>query len=256
MGDFGIKVSQPGKDVQDSGDQDMLFSSAWPTPKIIFQGRFPVTKLYGSLYDTYQLIEHNLGYVPMFLDYTISDETYILRESRLSADKNFIYYFHDPLNTNDIGVLVFDTDITKNFEAPNINLGSSSSTGVDKDFGIKYSKEGKDYTSDDLRDFLIHSSTRTPLIHAVSHGPPNGSGVAPGVKNFNYTHNLPYNPMFLGYLKDGGVSRYYLVNNTSFLTFTTADKDTLTVTGLQGDDALASIVVFKDPFQIDEEIII
>lgn len=251
---IGIKVSQAGKDVEDAGDSELMFSSSWPIPKILFQGRI---RSYTTV-NPQPIINHNLGYVPMFIPYDSNDTIVEIFREIISVDKNNIYYSSPGgiPGAFDIGLYIFDVDIEKNFQAPNIDTGTSSSTGVDRNFGIKLSKIGKDFDSDDLRDFIIHSSTRTPMIHAVSNGAPNDTGSVPNTfGNYVYEHTLPYDPLFLAYARSVAVpGAYTLVNN--FADLITNGK-IITIKDLTlANDPRASIVVLKDPFQINDPVVL
>lgn len=254
--DFGIKISQPGKDVQDSGDAELLFSSSWPVPKIVFQG-----ELNGSVDfaggTTVTVIKHPFGYVPMFIPYQVISGEFHLFRAIISADNKNIYYTSPgPIGGFGLvrfGLFIFDVDIEKNFEAPVVNTGTSSSAGVDRNFGIKLSKEGKDTDSTDLRDFIIHSSTRSPLLHAVSSGYAKEPGSSGLLVSYSYKHTLPYTPMFLAYAQNIAVDgAYTLINNFAGLS---SIKDVITIEDLAvSTNPKASIVVLKDPFIINDMI--
>lgn len=253
MADFGIKVSQPGKDVQDSGDMDMLFSSAWPTPKILFNGRIRANIGFSPTI----IVTHNLGYVPMFLPYVTKNgrNTSIFREI-LSADDKYIYYnapggpgTSGPI---DIGLYIFDINIEVPYKAPEIDVGSSSSTGIDTDFGIKMTKKNKDISSSTLKDFILHSSTRSPLIHEVVAASLPDKAL-PASTTYTHTHSLPYSPMFLAYiqvLSTDGALRYNFANNFAGVV---ASGSTIALTGdlYTAGIPKVSIVILKDPFILD-----
>ena len=255
--DFGIKASQAGKDIEEAGDSELIFSSSWPLPKILFQGRIKNTVFIDTAVDNSAvLVNHDLGYVPMFFAWTASDTTFSIFRQIVSADNENIYVSAAGGGagsfTFDIGLFIFDIDIEKNYTAPNIDLGTSSNVGTDKDFGIKLSKPNKDMSSDDPRDFILHSATRSPLIHAVINGKPDAND------KFQYTHDLPYNPMFLAYSRGRVSATSPIVNayqlNTSFAGITT-DKQTITLTSAAATrNPKLSLVILKDPFQIDTEI--
>src|SRR3990167_8355684 len=62
MTDYGIKISQPGKDVFTANPEELVFSSKYKTLKISSRGS-------GTLTDSARTatIPHGLGYVPFFL---------------------------------------------------------------------------------------------------------------------------------------------------------------------------------------------
>lgn len=262
--DFGIKVSQPGKDAPDAGDQDLLSSSSWPNPKIIFNGRITATteEIVQPTVSWGKVLKHNLGYVPFFIHYIPNDQfdavqgTFIFR-NLISADKNNIYIGATSGGAAqlpfDVGLIVFAIDIEKNFKTPSIDVGSSSTSRGDENFGMRLTKQKKDIDSNDLRDYLIHSRTRSPMIHEVINGFPTES--ASLGKDFVYGHDLPYDPMFFAYIQPGpGRSlappyAYGLVNG--FAGVSTSGK-TIRINQQAGAGYKVSLIVLKDPFIIDD----
>lgn len=260
--DYGVKVTQQGVDAHSSGDSDLLFTSSWPTPKILFQG---IIKTFIPNGVTTGIIKHGLGYVPMFIPYgsgyasaTSDGKRIDLFRQIVSADTEYIYYSvpgqggnPPPTTYLEIGIIIFDVDITSNFKAKNINVGKSSRTGIDRDFGIKLSKEGASTDSTRLDDYIFHSSTRSLLLHEVFTGPPNSarSGTPdPAFGDFVYSHDLPYNPLFLAYATGFDPGVYFLANNFSGLVTIGSE---IRLENLSVTDDRASIIVFKDPFEID-----
>lgn len=271
-GDIGIKVSQEGKDAQDSGDQDLLFSSSWPNLKIIFNGRIKATtlELVQSGVSSGVVMKHNLGFVPFFIVYGIQepsdfgststkDEYRLKMDLPISADKTNIYISYPTggpsVASVDIGLIIFDLNIEENFKAPSINTGTSSGARGGGDVGIKVSKENKDVSSKDLRDFVIHSRTRSPMVHEVFNVVPTESGSTASLKDFVYTHDLPYNPMFFIY---GQASGFILAPNDAYAFITSPYRLTTSQKTITLEDWVAgkrvSIVVLKDPFIVDDNI--
>lgn len=250
MGDFGIKLTQSGHDVQGAGDQELLFSSSWPVLPVVYNGKFTGLTSDNPLV----LLTHNLGFVPAFMAYT-PGSTYTVGGANVSADKKNIYWSPggggQPPFAVSIAIKVFNIDIEKNFLAPQIRTSTSAQAHGDENFGVKFSKETKDVYSNDLRDFLIHSSTRGPMIHAVANGLGNAPGSIGNTMNFNYAHDLPYNPLFLTYMQSSSLTSYFLV---STFAATQTSGNNISIVGMPAGSR-ASIVVFKDPFQISDNII-
>lgn len=242
--DFGIKLAQPGHDVTTAGDQELLFSSSWPVLKIIYEGVFSGLSSDNPLI----LVSHNLGYVPAFVAY-LPGSTYVLGGVNVSADTKNIYWHPGgggkaPF-TVQVAIIVFDLNIEQNFVAPQIQVSTSAQAHGDDNFGIKLTKEGKDISSSDLRDYIIHSSSRGPMVHAVVNGLGNAKGPVGTTKNFVYTHDLPYNPMFFAYMQVSD-DKYFLVS--TFAAIKTSGNQ-ISIIAINSDKK-ASIVVLKDPFQI------
>lgn len=263
--DFGIKASLPGKDVNDAGDSDLLSSSSWPTLKMytsVFRPTTNSTEIGANGLPI--LYKHNLGFVPAIIPFgnavgngqgNNATQLYAdLNRQNLAIDKYNVYYIPPggPAGTPDMGLSIFYLDIEKSFEAKNINTGTSSNIAIDNNYGIKMTKENADIDSNDLRDFIIHSSTRSPLVHAVVPGIATGDSI---FKSFSYTHTLPYDPIFFAYTEvvySGSLIEncYTLINGYGGLG--TSNK-TITIT--VGTQSRTSFVILKDPFSIDDNVI-
>lgn len=252
MGSEGIKLTQTGHDVKTAGDADLIFSSSWPNLKIVFQGKFEFSASKSPL----TLLKHNLGYVPAFIAYTINaDGTYEIFREIVSADTKNIYWAAGggaqiPFRVA-VALIVFELDIEKNFKSPQVNLGNSSTSSTSRDIGIKLTKETKDTSSNDLRDYLIHSATRAPMVHSVTNQLAVEPGEGFGFKDSTLILDLPYNPIFFGYVQNVGgfiTGEYTLVNN--FAGIVATDKIIRFTLVPQGSKI--SLVVLKDPFNIDD----
>lgn len=234
----GIKISQPGNDV-DSGDVNLLFNSAWPTLRVITSKELRV------LGETLTTIPHNLNFTPMILTWGPTGGFLNMPRQNIFVDSQSVYWSHpgNGSQLDDTSIMVFDIDIEKEYLAPKVNLSTSSSASSQSSVGIRFTKPDKDVSSKDLRDYIIHSSTRSPMLHAV----------IPMAGNGSYTHDLPYNPIFLVFgqttVTGAPGTPYALLNN--FAGVTTNDK-TITITGATGK---VSIVILKDPFYLDSNIV-
>ena len=229
----GIKISQPGNDV-DSGDVNLLFNSAWPTLRVITAKELKV------LGETLTTIPHNLGFVPMFIGWSPLNGFLNMPRQNISIDSNNLYWSHpgNGSQLDDTSIMVFDLDIEKEYLAPKINLSTSSSASAENSVGLRFTKPDKDVSSKDLRDYIIHSSTRSPMVHAVI-----------PMSNGSYTHDLPYNPIFLVFGQSSIGGAYTLLNNFAGVT---TSGSTISITGITGK---ASIVILKDPFYLDSNIV-
>lgn len=79
-GDYGFKVSNPGKDVLTAKEYEMEYSSKYKAiqyyPNHILTSSLTLPEMWASPYDTYEQeatyvdFNHNLGYPPMFLVYS------------------------------------------------------------------------------------------------------------------------------------------------------------------------------------------
>ena len=265
---MGIKLSQLGQDVNGAADQDLVFSSSYPYTKIVARGKITLNS------PTSQIIyKHNLGYVPGFLIYLISTSNgYFGRENSLlngstlqdgeiRMNENQLEYITTNTFSNDnwtIYYIIFDFDITENYKSPKIKTSSILSTNLNNNFGIKVLRNDKtNINSSDIRDFSIHSGTRTPLINKITYSNKLETDET-GAYQLSQTIDLDYYPMFIvytsynqfkpSYISDDlvnkwiyisggyGGSEYATINNGKIIYATT------------GEYINASIVSFKDPF--------
>jgi len=82
MGDFGIRVSQLGIDVNTAGTKDLLMDTSYPLLKVKLSGSGSLSiSDGGSDSDT---ITHNLGYIPRILVYGQSYSLGVGKESKYS----------------------------------------------------------------------------------------------------------------------------------------------------------------------------
>lgn len=257
INDYGIKVGFPGVDVKTAPDHQLLYNSSWPTLSIhaspqISQDYGPTT----SQGSTNAIYRHGLGYVPLFIPYAMSDFTFggvpqyleMGARQNIMADNQNIYFaggFHTLGTTLNTAIMIFPIDIETAFLAPNIKTTLAGQIVVDRNYGIKATKQGKDYSSTDLRDFTIHSSTRGPLLHAVAPGTANSSGI------YTYAHNLTYNPIFMAYQQVLGEPHKYVAIN-GYAGVSTAGS-TITLRTTAGYNC--SIVVLKDPVDPGDNVI-
>jgi hypothetical protein len=244
MGDFGAKLSQAGYDVNSAGNQDLLFSSSFPTLKEEKTGTYT-----GVNTNTDVLIyEHNLGYVPFFLvqinkgsgSEMISDNTWFVDENKL--------YTRDATNYK-YRWTIYRLPLYQDFFSDSDQQASISQNAISKDFGMKFAKEGKDLSSTDLRDFTIHSRGRTPLIHAVS-----TKDWHTGDTRHELKHILSYVPLAFGFTQSGVTSfppfgkTYQVFPNPQANPGIGRTNDTVFIGSDPTTSTKTSIVILKDPF--------
>lgn len=126
MTDYGIKISKPGVDVKTADPHELVFSSAFKTPKIHDRGSGTLTHSSRTV-----TIPHNLGYPPFFLIHTQLDQSVAL--SGLVGDNTD--YFISPFR---IGTAVDlweseDThDIIAWVDSTNLYVKAKDNVGVDR----------------------------------------------------------------------------------------------------------------------------
>lgn len=251
-----VKLAQQGYDVNTAGDENLIYSSKWPLLKIYKQGSFVIS----SVTQTFVIAEHDLGFAPMFWFFANTDVSSwagltISRDTRseffgpigdgaLAIDSTKLTYtassFPFTSGPSEIYYYIFAIDLTKQFDAPIINVGGLQSGRRGRVF--KIAKEGKDISSDNLEDFVIHSDARSPLIHSVNPGVVRGG-------RFAVYHNLGYNPMFFIYSKSG-TGYTMLATSSGGSTSTSVDKEKIEFSE-SSDGRELTIVVLKDPFNIE-----
>lgn len=261
MGDWGIKLSLPGADVRTAPDSSLIFSSSWPNLKIATNVFIPTASA-TFVNGVSPVYKHNLGFVPLFVPYgnnpgitggqgnTGVQQVANISRQNISADNQSIYFIDTGGATGypDIGLYVYYVDIEKPYTAPVVNVGSSTTIARSSDWGIKASKPNKNINSTDMRDFTIHSSSRAPMLHAVAPGITQASG---SNFAFSYTHDLDYTPIFFAYVQVPSANNTYALFNGYSGLSTNGNTITLTTSAVQK----CSIVILKDPFSINDNII-
>jgi len=74
MAKWGIKVSQPNKDVKTCADKDLVFSTNWNTPKIIERGNTTLTV--ANYTEGEVTINHNYGWVGVLVYIDLAPNKY------------------------------------------------------------------------------------------------------------------------------------------------------------------------------------
>lgn len=263
MSDIGIKVSLLGYDAKTAADHNLGFSSSWPLLKLHMSGTTSITDL-----ATEQLIvDHGLGYPPIFIYGSINSLNSVpvsasgdyaeLFEmpTQFSISDTSLYYdgFYSGSQPVEIFYRIYRYDLTTNFTAPSSATSGSNQTDVNNDYTIRVSKEGKSVDSTDLRDFAIHSDTRSPMIHQSVYGdlvPTTDSIAGYEVKA---THNLRYKPFFLSYYIDPTTQRWKRVPTGTGGAIGAFVNDTSVKIGFASSSYgnAGSVIVFKDPFDRD-----
>lgn len=211
---FGVKVSLPGFNAETAADQDLYFNSSWPLLKIDedLSGTMTIT---GTASDQ---VTHNLGYPPFVLVWATSTHAnptfndslnlYCI-DSINSTTVSFRNYTNGQLSAGDkIRYYIFRNPLNVNFLAPNIQLAQTKQGTNKQDFGLKFAKPNKNTSSTDLRDYTIHSGTKSLQVHQVAYGPlasypVQGGGTGWG---FRYITDLPYRPVHFGFYSSDNIN--------------------------------------------------
>jgi len=251
--DYGIKVSQKGYGVEDE-DYHQVFVSSFPTLKIHQMGS---TTISNSTLDV-TLATHSLAYNPVFWVFADrEDPTQSAANWRLASPGASQYIATSTQNLKWLGssrgapagsinlyYYIFRYDLTTSYTATQISTVAGSKAAVD-DYGIKVSRAGKDISSTDFRDFVIHSNTRSPIIHKTGTGTFGAGG-----GNVTIAHNLGYPPMFFfyGQIDSWGDSRYQMIACASD-SYATADNTNLVFYAPY--QMTYAYIIFADPMLLD-----
>lgn len=243
-----LKLSQPGYDVRNAGDQNLAFSSDFPILKEAYTDIFDHDTLSDSAFGYYKVFDHNLGYVPFFLVFNKDSQMVIgtdwaIDEKALYVAAGATDILGNPV-TGKYRWNIYRLNIFQDYRSPVPDIKLPAAGGVDFDFGIKVAKRGRDLQSTDLRDFTIHSRARSPLLHIVDH-----KEWKDGDAQHIVDPELPYNPICFGFARE-------LVNNKVYNMITggqaapklTRQSDKIQIDSGPLATSDTSIVVFKDPF--------
>ena len=254
-----VKLAQPGYDVKTTGDENLIYSSRWPLLPIYKQGSMTVDISQDTV-----LTEHDLGYPaaywifvgatpPVYSSLDVEPReisefnTGVLAEGAIGVDNNKLIFKAPavpPTQTGKVNLYyyLFALDLTKQYNAPIIKVGSVAGGGGSRVF--KIAKPHKSIRSSRLEDFIIHSKARSPLIHSVNPGKVTGG-------EFKVTHGLGYNPLFFAYTYNTYIANMYtlLPTGSGGSSILTADNETITFS--EAGNRTMSIVVLKDPFDIE-----
>lgn len=243
MADYGAKGSTQGFNVKTVADQLLSFSSSFPTPGIVATQYFNSS---GSLV-------HGLGYYPMILTF-ITEPSLSPPRTIMSVD------WSAGIGTNSISTVI-DDNWRKRQYVTNINLednfrasttGSNETPGTDEDFYIKISKEGKDVSSTDKRDFIIDTTTRSPMVHIIASGTMTTDPDIPTRWKASIRTGLPYNSFAYCFAKAATESVYRpapRVVGATFIPFYDIQGDEVSVYAWKDDYPTApkySIVILKN----------
>jgi hypothetical protein len=181
--DIGVKVSQIGWDINKAGDANLYFSSSWPLLKI---EKTDVVSV-GSV------VNHSLQYPPFALAWNPIDGLTICK-----ANSKTITIPTSPSSTTS-RYFIFRLPLNKSYQSPIVRAPLQPSQNADHNFGIKCAKEGKNNNSHDYRDYTIHSSLRSPTLHAVLFEALTTLPATGGQFSMRWKPDLPYNPVYFAF---------------------------------------------------------
>lgn len=240
--DYGLAISQQGRDVKVAADRFMAVSSSFRSLKIFNVN--PQTTTIPAATPNVVTFTHNLGYLaPCIVVYNGSTtlgvgSSYFMSESlaalTLTIDTAKVEVTVEDtfdLGFSSVGDTVYFTcyqflDTFDTYEAD--ILSTDTSVNVDSaDYGVRVSKDGFDVKTCDDVDTIMTSSYFTTIIHKK------------GIDTTGtVVHNLGYIPSFLGFIKYSG-DAYLTASNRSI----SSDENNLYCELSAGDEFY--YVIFK-----------
>jgi hypothetical protein len=244
MGDMGIKLSQPNYDVKDAKDYKLIFSSSWPNLSIVASGTYTATN------STNTVFTHNLGYRPMYLVWELGSGTasFVNEYGGLFAVNSTTLRERGPngLGGKQFYYQIYAVDLDTPFESSDVQLGTADDieATIDKNFGIKATKPGKDIYSKDFRDYVIHSRTRSPMVGKILQF--NSSLVQSIPHNYGYAPIAYLYGNYAGTLDTGFLTFYEIAPASSNGWFLATNSSTVEI-DKSGTPDNVRVVVLKDP---------
>lgn len=242
--DVGIKMSQPGYDVNTVPDANVYFSSSWPWLKI---GLTAEVVMAGSTL----VISHPYKYPPFSMVWTSSVG---FDPSRLSITDTAVTISGTAGEV--IRYYIFLLPLNVAYESGNVLTTPDPQLFVDHDTGIKFAKFGRSIDSEDLRDYTIHSGTRSPLLHKVVYQKLANitGGDYNGIFGMEWKNDLPYWPTFFAFYTPNGQTWRILnasAQNPPKINFDGLDAHNIVgavINAANTTTGYGSIIVLKDPY--------
>lgn len=250
---FGVKVSQPGIDVEQAADYQLAFSSEWPTLKVFESNPINLTDI--SVKQT--VTSHNLGYPPVFIIQT-TNASGLARIAGPGNDElgNGFYVDDNVLgfDPNNVGgasgpytgrYFIFTHNLLLDFQAPAFTVGTSAlQIGSTQHEGVVASIPGKNVITAQPQNLSVYSEARAPMIHLSTHGDLTSTAFD---HSFVAIHALDYAPWYLAFSAVQGSDEYSSFfggnGNTIIKTTPTTVEMHSSLVNVKG-----AIVIMKDPF--------
>lgn len=253
--DYVVKGTPPGFDVKETIDYLQSFNSGWPLLKIehtdvatINQNGTPAI-----------IYTHNLGYAPVYFISVDGEFNAFAQHIGIGVDASVLAYDGTFVSGASVQIRYYicRLPLDQDFNAPIID-GSTYRELSDNDYVFKLARSGKSVHSQDLRDFSLHSNTRSLMVHKVNHGLI--ESLEMGFVTRERQHGLDYVPHAFCYVRWGGnslgydpdywyivapigsfQSSWYTLDSTNIKFWGASDVPTTGPTSV-------SFVILKDPF--------
>lgn len=245
-----MKVSRAGYDVNTCADNELLYSSSFPTLSIIQTG----------VINSGATINHSWGYFPAYTTVDFSSIGFDNGTESAFADQHGNLSISSTQIKNLSGeakrYYLFNREIRTNYTAQNIKTTATTEGTKPQDYGFKVSKDGENVRTGGLEELVSFSglnvsgnSVRQIIIHQSGYSDNLSSG-----SSTNFSHNLGYVPMFMAWYRQNGVTFYELAQNVITSGFTGLDFEVLSnssnlvVNNNFGYAIDFAYIIFKDPF--------
>lgn len=250
MAKYGVKIAQPGADVN-APDQQMLFHSEFPSLRI-------AKILNVTLYESQEIIiPHNLGFPPWYsvwkrnpnFDGQVSwpRQWHSDYGGAVLVDKTNVWMsvdnFFGATFPQHFQFILYTFPINVNFNAPVVGAGVKPPQAAQYEYGIAAMRPGKDARfTQEVSDMHMSTLSRSPLIHSntFKYGTIGGAPMSALDYGITVPHNLGYKPLCLTAIsRDGGniwyVDNYFYSNDTNSYM-------------ISGTNDLMALLILKDPY--------
>jgi hypothetical protein len=244
MSDYGIKVSRTGFPVETAADNQLLYSSSFPTLSVIQEGTVGAG---GS-------VSHALGYFPVFSYQSYFTSNSAFGGGKVSVDDSFVYNG----GTQTVRYRLYNRNIRTNETGKNVITTPVTQGSVSQDYGFKVSKDGVDVGTADLNNLTSFSgaslagfAVRQLIVHQTGFT----DNISNGVTG-TYSHNLGYAGQLWTYIRSHADTAYtfdemiFTVSAGPTLTIayqSTTDSGNVYAYNNLGSAIDFAYILFKDP---------
>lgn len=203
--DWGIKISKPGFNVFEAADNELVFSSTWPTLAIIKEETVP-------LIEGLAQVKHDAGFPAFALAWYIENgvakkDGAVMNAPNVDSENVYVDSFnagHD--SATHVHVKVYNVDLSEDIDYPLHRIDETTPTKYDRDYGFKVTKAGKNIYSKKLEDYIIHSRCQAPSVLAVK----TEQSAFPSGPAMRITYENPMNELTwaFGYVRSGTTGIY------------------------------------------------
>jgi hypothetical protein len=175
-----------------------------------FTSSAPLVKIHDSNTAS-STVSHDLGYPPFFFITYPSTGFVPGAVNQFSADEWSVSSTQlvRSSGSGSVRYYIARLDLTDNFSSTYIS-GDEVLSPSTSDYVFKLSKPGFNTESSDMRDYSLHSNTKSPVVHKVDNGI---MTLISGTYFRVVAHDLPYTPTVLVFMRPGTNSLGLSANN-------------------------------------------